>query len=476
MATIDYIIIGAFMALLVWIVISTNKLTKSVAGFLSSERCAGRYLLTLAQAMAFISAASFVGGWQGYYNNGLGGFWWMLSGIPVSVGLAMSGWVMYRYRSTRALTMPQFLEMRYSRKFRIMAGFMAFLAGILNCGFFPAVTSGFLIKFIGLPETFHFIGLTWDTYTAMLVLMVGTPLMLALAGGQISIMVTDFFQGMITNIAVLSITFYLLNKFNPDIVLTTLIDHAEDGKSLINPFSQGDIKDFGPMYFFMLIFVRIFTHGVWQGNSGYMSSAKTAHEGRMATMLGEWRNCVSWSFMIVPVIIWAILHNPQFAETAASINEGLSNFVTDQDRSMYVVPLGLKAILPAGLIGLLVIMMFGAGVSTDDSCYHSWGSIFLQDAIMPLRKKPFTPKQHLLALRLSLTGIGLFAFLFSKYFKMGEYLPMWTQITSAIFIGGAGCAVVGGLYWKKATTQGAWVALIIGSTLSFGTIVIKKFW
>lgn len=474
MTWIDYSIIAAFVALLVWIAISTNRITKSVAGFLSSERCAGRYLLTLAQAMAFISAASFVGGWQAYYRNGFGGFWWMLTSIPVSAALAMSGWVMYRYRSTRALTMPQFLEMRYSRNFRIFAGFLAFIAGVLNCGFFPAVTARFIMAFTDMPTYFGETGI--PVYPFFLALLVITPLTLAIAGGQISIMVTDFFQGMITNIAVLAITFYMLTKFDIDAVMVTLLQ-APEGHSLVNPFKQGELPDFGPIYFFMMIFIRIFTHGVWQGNSGYMSSARNPHEGRMATMLGEWRNCVSWTFMIIPIFIWAIMQNPELGNgIGQQISDSLAQFTLAHEQAEQVVPLGLKVILPTGLIGLLIIMMLGAAVSTDDSAYHSWGSIFLQDAIMPFRKKPFSPKAHILALRLSIVGIGLFAYLFSLTFTLQEYLPMWTFITSSIFIGGAGCAVIGGLYWSRGTVQGAWTSIVIGSVLSGGTIILKQFW
>ncbi len=39
---LDWAIIAAFFVLLGWISVSTNRLTKSVSGFLSSERCAGR--------------------------------------------------------------------------------------------------------------------------------------------------------------------------------------------------------------------------------------------------------------------------------------------------------------------------------------------------------------------------------------------------------------------------------------------------
>ncbi|MEI8342762.1 MAG: hypothetical protein WCH43_14655, partial [Verrucomicrobiota bacterium] len=45
-----------------------------------------------------------------------------------------------------------------------------------------------------------------------------------------------------------------------------------------------------------------------------------------------------------------------------------------------------------------------------------------------------------------------------------------------IYVGGAGAAIIGGLYWKKGTTAGAWSALLTGSTLATGGILIRQFY
>ena len=44
--------------------------------------------------------------------------------------LTTSGWVIYRFRQTKSLTLAQFFEKRYSRNFRIFAGIIAFVTPI----------------------------------------------------------------------------------------------------------------------------------------------------------------------------------------------------------------------------------------------------------------------------------------------------------------------------------------------------------
>ena len=42
--------------------------------------------------------------------------------FPIILFVAISGWVIYRFRETRALTLAQFFEVRYSKKFRLFMG------------------------------------------------------------------------------------------------------------------------------------------------------------------------------------------------------------------------------------------------------------------------------------------------------------------------------------------------------------------
>jgi len=93
---------------------------------------------------------------------------------------------------------------------------------------------------------------------------------------------------------------------------------------------------------------------------------------------------------------------------------------------------------------------------------------------MPMRKKPFTPKQHLRALRGAVVFVAIFIFFFSLLFKQSQYIFLFFAITGAIFAGGSGAVIIGGLYWKRGTTGAAWAAMITGSSIAVGGIIIHQ--
>ena len=195
----DWSIIIALFILMLGMVFLSKTLMKSVSDFLATGRTGGRYIISMFHGTAALGAITVVGALEQNFNAGFNSRWWEMPTAVILVTISVTGWVVYRFRQTRALTMAQFFEMRYSRSFRIFAGILAFLSGIVNMIIFPAVSAKFFIYFCGIPEIGH-LGSYSVTYILTTAVMVLVPLYFIFTGGHIAVMFTDFIQGVFVNI------------------------------------------------------------------------------------------------------------------------------------------------------------------------------------------------------------------------------------------------------------------------------------
>jgi len=475
----DWAIVVAVIVALWFIAYTSMKYTRSVADFLASNRCAGRYLLGMAEMAAGLAAIGLIAMWEMYYEAGFSAMWWQTLPGVVWLILTLSGWVTYRYRATRAMTMAQFFEIRYSRKVRLASGMIAWFAGIINYGIFPAVTSRFLIYLCGIPiYTVNLGGFDLNlTLAITMTIMLGIAVSLTFMGGQISVMITDFFQAQFFSLVFIIILAVLWYKVGWTTIMETL-QSSEESASMLNPFKSDTSKTFNASYFIMYSFLLVYGFKAWQATQGYNCSAKSPHEARMAGILSSFRGSVLvLMYVFVPISVYVVMKNPAFAELAEGIQNTLKTIADEKMRGRMVVPIALAQMMPIGILGLMVASIIAAAVSTDDTNLHSWGSIFIQDVVMPLKKKPLDSTQHMRLLRFSIIGVAAFVWIFSLLFPLKEYILMFTQLTGGISIGGAGSMIIGGLYWKRGTTAGAWVAMMVGAVVaSLGIVTINIFW
>ena len=475
LTVLDWGIVIAVFAFIISIVIASKKLMRSVSDFLAAGRTGGRYLISLSQGTAALGAITIVGMLEMNYIAGFCLRWWEMIMAVVLVAISVSGWVLYRFRQTRALTMAQFFEIRYSRNFRIFAGLLAFLSGIINFGIFPAVSARFFIYFCGLPHTIDIFGIHVSTFALVMIVILWIPLYFVFSGGQIAVMITDFLQGIFVNAVFIVIIIVLMLKVDWAQIFQA-VSQAPANASLINPFKTGSTKDYNFWYFFIGMIGVIYGKLSWQGTQAYNASAKSAHEAKMGDVLANWRGIPQWGLflVLVPIIAYTFLHHQAFAGQAAAIQPILNGLSSDALRSQLTVPLALTKLLPVGLMGAFAAVMLAASIACHETYLHSWGSIFIQDVLMPIRKKPFAPEQHIRYLKLAILGVAVFIYFFSLLFQQSEYIFLFFAITGAIFAGGSGAVIIGGLYWKRGTAAAAWAAMITGSVIAVGGIVIHQ--
>jgi len=474
MSWIDWVIVGAMLAVMVAGILLSRGYMRSVADFLAAGRSAGRYVLCLSQGLAETGAISIIAVFEMNYVAGFAMSWWGFTTNIVVLVLTVSGWIIYRFRETRCLTLAEFFERRYSRAFRIFGGSIAFVAGLINFGIFPAVGARFFIYYCGIPQSFSVVGLEISTFPLLMLFLLGTALFFVLSGGQVAVIVTDFIQGLFVNVVFVAVALYLLARIGWPTIFEAL-GQAPEQASLVNPFKTSRIDDFNFGYHLIGMFGIIYIAMSWQGAQGYNASASSAHEAKMSGVLTNWRwyprNLV---YVLVPIVGYTVMHHMNFASEASAVQQTLDGIGNEALQNQLRVPLVLAELLPTGLLGAFAAVMLAAFVTTHDTYLHSWASIFVQDVWMPLRREPFTQREHLRALRMTIVAVAVFIFFFSLFFNQTQYISLFFAITGAIFAGGSGAVIIGGLYWKRGTAAAAWSAMITGSGIAVGGILIHQ--
>lgn len=594
---VDWLIVLVGLLIVMYIGARTQRYVRGVADFLTAGRVAGRYVLCVAGAEAGMGLISLVAMYENYYQSGFAyGFWGAIAS-PIFIILGLTGYCVYRFRETRAMTMGQFLEMRYSRRFRLFAGVLQSTSGIINYALFPAVGARFIVYFCDLPVEVTIGGWVFPTFALLMAAFLALAVIIATLGGQITIMVTDCIQGLLSYPMYVVVVAFILYRFSwwKDMV-PTLIDRPP-GKSLINPFDITALRDFNLFYVIVGIFGSLINRMGWSGTQGYSAAARNAHEQKMGAVLGSWRAGFSnMMYVLLAIVAFTYLNSERFQEgplgavacrtdlavktvedtvtgehladarrevidylKTGTVTPALQAMLdktaaikaeeeADRERIKYIVhendapaaadakraeakgaeaktaaagagtasnseerhkvrearvqvardalravdpsasqtfatifgqmrvPMALSRLMPIGITGLFCAICIFLMISTDTTYLHSWGSIVVQDVILPLRGKPFTPKQQLTLLRLLIACVAVFAFFFSYFFGQVDYILMFFAITGAIWLGGSGPCIVGGLYWKRGTTAGAWAALTTGSTMAVAAIIVQKCW
>jgi SSS family solute:Na+ symporter len=472
---LDWILTAIPLLAVGMIGIYTRRYMKSVAHFLSGGRLAGRYLLMVAGGELQAGAAVFVALFELIAHAGYTVSWWGAIGGPISLIVTISGFVIYRYRETRALTLAQFFEIRYNKSFRLLTGVLGFIAGTLNFGIIPAVGARFLVYFWQLPQTITLFSVNLPTYIPLMALFLGVSLFITLSGGVITLMITNCIEGIISQLFYLILIFALLSMFRWS-QISEVFGHRPPHQSLLNPFDSAGIKDFNLWYVLMSICVSAYGTMAWQNASSFNAAAASPHELRMGGILSRWRELGKGAVIgLLGVCAVTFLHHPDFATRAVPAIAAVNHIQDSQIQEQMRVPIGLSYLLPEGVKGIFCALILMGVFGGDATALHSWGSIFVQDILVPLRKKPFEPDQHIRLLRWSIAGVAAFAFLFGILFHQTEYILMWWSVTTAVYVGGAGSAIIGGLYWKKGTTAGAVAALFTGSALCVGGILAREF-
>ena len=331
MSWIDWIIVTIPLMVVLFIGLKSQKYVKSVADFLAAGRVAGRYVLCVAGAEAGMGLISLVAVWEQYYMVGFAVGFWSTIAAPLGLLMSLTGYCTYRFRETRAMTMGQFFEIRYNRAFRIFAAILQSLSGVINYAIFPAVGARCMMYFLDLPVHFYVGGWKFSTFGLLMLMFLGVAVWIVTMGGQITIMVTDCVQGLLSYPFYAIIVAYIIYRFSWDgEIIPSLLDRPE-GKSMLNPFDVKKLSTFNLFYVFVGIFSSVFNRMAWSGSQGYNAAARNAHEQKMGALLGTWRSGFSnMMYVLLAVAAFTFMTHIDFRKYANSIHQQLTKKTSEE--------------------------------------------------------------------------------------------------------------------------------------------------
>ena len=306
-----------------------RKYVRGVADFLAAGRCAGRYLLRSGSMMANMSAVTLISYSEIHCANGWMYAFWNNALVPISILMTYYGWISYRFRETRAMSAGQFFEMRYSRGFRRLAAVVRGSADLLSNCIGPAVAVRFLIYLLGLPFRFTLFGYEFHTFPFLLAACLALALLMILAGGRVSLLVTDSIQGLISYPIFVVLVVFVLSHFSFWDEIAPVLGDRVPGESFINPYDIQNLRDFNFFGLIVALMHRLLG-GAWIGN-GYGTVARSAHESKMSGIVGFFGSGMSGQVPVVlAMVVLAVMCHANHAETATEVRRDLSARVVEE--------------------------------------------------------------------------------------------------------------------------------------------------
>ena len=314
MTWIDWLIVIVPIIALIGMAIYSRKFVRGIVDFLAAGRVAGRYVLCVGDTMAALSIITLVAGSEQYYQTGFAVSFWGAIGVPVSIFVSLSGFVVYRWRQTRSLSFGQFIELRYGSKFfRIFCSGVRTVSEMITNSLGPAIAANFFIYYLKLPHEVMICGINLPCYAIIVGLCLALALVFILPGGRIALIITDCFQGLIAYPIFVIIVGYIVLYFSWWDDIAPVMWNRVPGQSFINPFDISELRDFNVFAVVVTIIGGLINKGAWIGND-VTNAGRTPHEQKMAGILGTFRNGMAWVMVLLLAIITiTFMNSPHFA-------------------------------------------------------------------------------------------------------------------------------------------------------------------
>ncbi len=451
-------VIGLYVIILVFIALYSSRKISNVGDFFIADRGVGPWVSAFAYGTTYFSAVMFVG-YAGKLGSGFGlNIMYIVAG-NVIIG-SLLAWLILARRTRQmtahldAITMPEFLASRYG------ASFMRPLSAIVIFIFLIPYSAS---VYIGLGHLFEVnLGIPYLWAEIFIAAITGGYL---LVGGYLAITLTDFFQGIVQLFGVTAMVILLVKPFKGLIGAIGVASVPSNAPALHAAWpgdkfaSAADAVASGafPGWVILLSLVIITSLGVFGLPQMVQKfySIKSTRDIRPAMI-------VSTAFSLI------IAGGAYFCGALARPSFELMGVAAPSDPDM-IIPLLLSHGTPEWFSVLILLVVLAASMSTLASLVLV-GSASVSVDMLGLRTRgKDADAKGVLVLRM-LCGLFIALSVVMAAVKV-TFIVNLMVISWGALAGTFMAPYVYGLFWRRANSQGATAAMIVGLCTAVGLFI-----
>ncbi len=445
------VLLVVFFAVMVGIGIYCRKHSTDVNGFVLGGRSVGPWLTAFAFGTSYFSAVIFVGyAGQFGWNFGLASTWIGLGNAFIGSLLA---WVVLG-RRTRVMTqhlgsrtMPDFFGLRYcSKGLKIAASAITFIFLIpYTASLYNGLSRLFAIAYPGIP------------YEACVIVMAALTGVYVIFGGYMATAINDFIQGIIMLFGIVAVITAVLNNNGGFSAAVEAIANGSNGSTWEH------VSFLGPNPIFLFFVVMLTSLGTWglPQMVGKFYAIKNEDAIKKGTVI---------STIFAIIVAGGCYFLGGFGRLANVTVDSAGKIEGGFDS---IIPSMLSS-LPEIIIGIVIVLVLSASMSTLSSLVMTSGSTITLDFINALKKKEMSEKAKMLCIRsfivvfiISSAVIAIF-----QYNTQNLYIAQMMGVSWGALAGAFLAPFMYGLYWKGVTKAGVVSSFVFGVGLEIMQLLI----
>ena len=443
---IKVILLLVFFAVMLGIGFYSRKHATDVNGFVLGGRSVGPWLTAFAYGTSYFSAVVFVGyAGQFGYKYGLASTW---IGIGNAVLGSLLAWVVLGRRTRimtkhlKSMTMPDFFGKRYgSKSLRVAASMIAFIFLI------PYTAS----VYNGLSYLF---GMAFDIdFRICVVVMAVLTGVYVIVGGYMATALNDLIQGIIMLFGIVAVIAAVLSGHGGFLAAVKELAHVP---SDVMPGAYASF--FGPDPLNLLGVVILTSLGTW--GLPQMIQKFYAIKDEKAVHTGT----------IISTLFAVVVSGGCYFLGGFSQISGVTKAADGSVAYDTIIPTMLSS-LPDILIGIVIVLVLSASMSTLSSLVLTSSSTLTLDFIKPLFVKDMSEKKQLIWMRILLAFFIIISVVIAL--DPPAFIAQLMGISWGALAGSFLAPFMFSLYSKKVSKASCWACFLFSSVLMLANIFFR---